>query len=108
MLSSDRWVLMHELRGAPEPTLDEQLRLLAPCDVVLVEGFKAAAVPKIEVHRAACGKPPLWSDNRHVIVVATDVRLECPLPQLSLDDAAAITDFILDYADSHECKHVFL
>jgi molybdopterin-guanine dinucleotide biosynthesis protein B len=75
---------------------------------VLVEGFKAAAVPKIEVHRAACGKPPLWPDNRHVVAVATDVGLECPLPQLSLDDAAAITDFILEYADSHECKHVLL
>ncbi len=47
MLSNDRWVLMHELRGAPEPTLDEQLRLLEPCDLVLIEGYKAAAVPKI-------------------------------------------------------------
>ena len=47
MLSNDRWVLMHELRGTPEPTLDEQLRLLEPCDLVLIEGYKAAAVPKM-------------------------------------------------------------
>jgi len=98
MLSSDRWVLMHELRGAPEPTLDEQLRLLAPCDVVLIEGFKAAPVPKVEVHRPAHGKPPLWLDNLHVVAVATDEDIECPLPRLPLNDGAAIVDFILDYA----------
>ena len=98
MLSSDRWVLMHELRGAPEPTLDEQLRLLAPCDVVLIEGFKAAPVPKVEVHRPAHGKPPLWLDNPHVVAVATDEDIECPLPRLPLNDGAAIVDFILDYA----------
>ena len=65
MLSNDRWVLMHELRGAPEPTLDEQLRLLAPCDLVLIEGYKEAAVPKIEIHRPALGKPPL--DRKSVV-----------------------------------------
>jgi len=71
MLSGRRWVLMHELRDDPEPTLDEQLRLLAPCDVVLIEGFKAAAVPKVEVFRVANGKPPLWPDSPHVVAVAT-------------------------------------
>ena len=60
MLSNDRWVLMHELRGEPEPTLEDQLRVLSPCDVVLIEGFKAAAVPKVEVHRPAHGKSALW------------------------------------------------
>jgi molybdopterin-guanine dinucleotide biosynthesis protein B len=98
MLSNDRWVLMHELRGAPEPSLDEQLRLLAPCDVVLIEGFKAAQVPKVEVYRPDNGKPPLWKDNAHVVAVASDAAIECPLPRLPLNDAAAIADFILDYA----------
>lgn len=105
MLSNDRWVLMHELRGAPEPTLDEQLRLLEPCDLVLIEGYKAAAVPKIEIHRPAHGKPPLWPENPHVVAVATDAvtnadldadRL-CPLPRLPLNEPAAVADFILDY-----------
>lgn len=96
MLSNDRWVLMHELRGAPEPTLDEQLRLLAPCDLVLIEGYKEAAVPKIEIHRPALGKPPLWPDNPHVIAVASDADLECPLPRLPLNDPATIAAFILD------------
>ena len=97
MLSNDRWVLMHELRGAAEPTLDEQLRLLSPCDLVLIEGYKAAAVPKIEVHRPDHGKPPLWVDNPHVVAVATNDDIDCPLPKLPLDDGAAVADFILDH-----------
>jgi molybdopterin-guanine dinucleotide biosynthesis protein B len=97
MLSTDRWVLMNELRGAPEPDLEAQLALLAPCDVVLIEGFKAAAVPKVEIYRTANGKPPLWPENPHVVAVASDIVPECPLPTFSLDDAASIADFILGY-----------
>jgi molybdopterin-guanine dinucleotide biosynthesis protein B len=97
MLSSQRWVLMHELRAAAEPTLDEQLRLLSPCDLVLIEGFKAANVPKVEVHRPAHGKPPLWLDNPLVVAVATDGSIDCPLPRLPLNDGAAVAAFILDY-----------
>ncbi|HRG71922.1 MAG TPA: molybdopterin-guanine dinucleotide biosynthesis protein MobB, partial [Thauera aminoaromatica] len=97
MLSNDRWVLMHELRGAPEPTLDEQLRLLEPCDLVLIEGYKAAAVPKIEIHRPSHGKPPLWPENPHVVAVATNGEIDCPLPRLPLDEPAVVADFILDY-----------
>ncbi len=103
MLSNDRWILMHELRGAPEPTLEEQLRLLAPCDLVLIEGYKAAAVPKIEIHRPAHGRPPLWPENPHVVAVATDATdgtLDCPLPLLPLNDPAAVADFILAYQAS--------
>ena len=101
LISDERWVLMHELRGAPEPTLDEQLRLLEPCDLVLIEGYKAAAVPKIEIHRPSHGKPPLWPENEHVVAVATDADndadLDCPLPRLPLNEPAAVADFILDY-----------
>lgn len=100
MLSGERWVLMHELRGAPEPDLQTQLGLLSPCDVVLIEGFKAAAVPKIEVYRPANGKPPLWPENPHVVAVATDGEApeDCPLPVLPLNDAAAIAGFIVEHA----------
>lgn len=105
MLSNDRWVLMHELRGAPEPTLEEQLRLLEPCDLVLIEGYKAAAVPKIEIHRPALGKPPLWTENPHVVAVASDVGAaelehDCPLPLLPLNEPVVIAGFILDYLDA--------
>ena len=83
-------------------TLEEQLRLLEPCDLVLIEGYKAAAVPKIEIHRPAHGKPPLWPENPHVVAVASDVSaqdlaLDCPLPLLPLNEPAAVADFILDY-----------
>lgn len=100
MLSNDRWVLMHELRGRAEPTLEEQLRLLAPCDVVLIEGYKAAAVPKIEIYRPAHGKPPLWPENPHVVAVATDADIDCPMPRLPLNDPAAVVQFILDYPEA--------
>lgn len=95
MLSNERWVLMHELRGAAEPTLAQQLALLAPCDLVLIEGYKAAEVPKIEIHRPAHGKPPLWPENPHVVAVATDAELACPLPLLPLNDPTAVADFML-------------
>ena len=105
MLSSDRWVLMHELRGAPEPTLDEQLQLLEPCDLVLIEGYKAAAVPKLEIHRPSHGKPPLWPESPHVVAVASDVGAEelapdCPLPVLPINEPARIAEFILDFLDA--------
>ena len=51
--SSRRWVLMHELRGAHEPSFDEQVKRISPCDLLLVEGFKFAPIPKLEVWRAA-------------------------------------------------------
>ena len=97
MLSGQRWVLMHELRGAAEPTLAAQLAILSPCDLVLIEGFKAAPVPKVEVFRPANGKPPLWPDNPHVVAVATDAAVDTPLPVLDVNDASAIADFILAY-----------
>ncbi|MCB1938812.1 MAG: molybdopterin-guanine dinucleotide biosynthesis protein B [Rhodocyclaceae bacterium] len=97
MLSGQRWVLMHELRGAAEPTLAAQLAILSPCDLVLIEGFKAAPVPKVEVFRPANGKPPLWPENPHVVAVATDAAIDTALPMLDVNDPAAIADFILDY-----------
>lgn len=97
MLSGQRWVLMHELRGVEEPTLAAQLAILSPCDLVLIEGFKAAPVPKVEVFRPANGKPPLWPDNPHVVAVATDAAVDTPLPVLDVNDASAIADFILAY-----------
>jgi molybdopterin-guanine dinucleotide biosynthesis protein B len=93
--SGRRWALMHELRGAPEATLDELIGRLSPCDLLLVEGFKHAPIPKIEIHRAALGRPLLFPLDRHVIAVATDVPLDTALPQFGLDDAAAVADFIV-------------
>src|ERR1700675_3637780 len=58
--SSRRWALMHELRGAAEPTLPELVAHISPCDLLLIEGFKREALPKLEVHRGATGEPLLF------------------------------------------------
>jgi len=93
--SSRRWVLMHELRGAAEPTFEEQLAALSPCDLVLLEGFKYAPIPKLEVWRAATGEPPLHSNDPHIVAVATDGKLAIRLPVLDINDTAAIERFII-------------
>src|SRR5512139_4205730 len=54
--SSRRWVLMHELRGEAEPTMEELIGRMSPCDLLLVEGFKRAAIPKLEVYREVVGE----------------------------------------------------
>lgn len=96
VLSDRRWALMHELRGEPEPELEEILPRITPVDLLLVEGFKRHPHPKIEVHRPALGKPPLYRDDSHIIAVASDERLPgLPLPWLQLDDALGIAEFML-------------
>lgn len=95
-----RWVLMHELRGDPEPTLEGQLAILSPCDLVLVEGFKQTPVSKLEVHRPAHGKPPIWPENASVVAVAADAPIDCRLPVLDLNDPDAIAAFILNFLDT--------
>jgi molybdopterin-guanine dinucleotide biosynthesis protein B len=88
--STRRWALMHELRGADEPRLPELLAKLARVDLVLIEGFKREPHRKIEVHRAANGKPLLFPDDPGVVGIATDVAVETTLPTAHLDDIAAI------------------
>lgn len=93
--SANRWALMHELRGAREPTLGEQLARLSACDLVLVEGWKHAPIAKIEVHRQALGAPLLAVDDPHVIAIATDrTDIGGLLPRLALDDIDAIAAFV--------------
>ncbi len=93
--SGKRWALMHELRGAPEPGLDRQLLLLSPCDLVLVEGYKSANIPKIEVHRPSTGSPLLHPNDPAIVAVACDAPLASPLPVLALDDIDGIAAFIM-------------
>jgi len=95
--SARRWALMHELRGAAEPTLDALVARMSPVDVVLVEGFKAHPHPKIEVHRPAFGKPLLYPDDPHVVALAADAAIAAPIPLLPLGDPRAIATFIIDH-----------
>ena len=95
--SSRRWVLMHELRGAHEPSFDEQIRHLSPCDVLFVEGFKFAPIPKLEVWRAETGEALLHPNDPHIVAVASDAKVDTRLPLLDLNDHAAIEAFIVKH-----------
>lgn len=95
--ANKRWVLMHELRDQAEPTLEEQLLRLSPCDLVIVEGFKRADIPKIEIWRQANNKPLLYPQDPNIIAVACDTQIDCGrLPLLPLNEPEAIVQFILN------------
>ena len=96
--SSNRWALMHELRGGPELTLDECIARMSPCDLLLVEGNKHSPLPKLEVWREANGKPLLHPDDPYIVGVACDPAIDTPLPRYGLDEVARIADFILQNA----------
>ena len=93
--SSRRWVLMHELRGAHEPSFEDQVKRILPCDLLLVEGFKHAPIPKLEVWRKETGEPLLHPNDPHIVAVASDARIETKLPLLNLNDVDEIRNFIL-------------
>ena len=89
-----RWALLHEVSG-PEPHLPDLLTRLAPVDLVLVEGFKTHAFPKLEVHRPAVGKPPIWQQESGVIAVASDVPLDVDgRTLLPLNEPAVVADWV--------------
>ncbi|QFR32327.1 molybdopterin-guanine dinucleotide biosynthesis protein B [Ancylobacter sp. TS-1] len=97
--SANRWALMHELRGTPEPDLPELVAHLSPVDLVLVEGFKRDHHPKLEIHRAEVGKPFLHPDDPYIVGIASDHALpESPLPVIDLGDIEAIADFVDQHA----------
>ena len=95
--SSTRWALMHELRGAGEASLNEQIRRLGPCDVVIVEGYKSEPIAKIEVHRRASHTPLIYPKDEHVVAIATDEPLDTFLPQIDVDDPVAVARFIVKH-----------
>ena len=88
--SSNRWALMHELRGAREPRLLELLKKMSRVDLVVVEGYKHEPHRKIEVYRAANGKPFLFPDDARIVGIVSDVAVETALPTAHLDDIAAV------------------
>ena len=97
--SALRWALMTELRGAPEPDLRFLLSRLSPVDLVIVEGFKQDAHPKIEVHRGANGKPWRHPEDPAIAAIASDTRpIGTDLPWAHLDDVERIADLVLRYA----------
>jgi molybdopterin-guanine dinucleotide biosynthesis protein B len=96
--SANRWALMHELRGAMEPSLPELLRKMSPVDLVVIEGFKSEPHRKIEVYRKASGKPPLFPQDPAIAGIAADTAIETALPVAHLDDIPAVAAMMQTYA----------
>jgi molybdopterin-guanine dinucleotide biosynthesis protein B len=102
VVSGARWALLHELSG-PEPDLPDLLAKLDPVDLVLVEGYKGHPFPKLEVHRSALGKPPLWPDAPDVIAIASDAGPEVELGGrivLPLNQPDRVAAWIMDSISS--------
>jgi molybdopterin-guanine dinucleotide biosynthesis protein B len=94
--SANRWALIHENRGAPEPALHELVARMSAVDLLLVEGFKADPIDKLEVHRPSVGNKPLHPEDPKVVAIASDEALpEATLPVFDLDDITGIADFIV-------------
>lgn len=96
VVTSARWMLLHENREEAEPTIEELIARMTPVDLLLIEGFKTHPHPKLEIHRASEGKPLLCREDPEIVAVATDTPLSgLTLPQLDLNDPCAIAEFIL-------------
>lgn len=101
--SGKRWALMHELRGEAEPTIYELLHRMTPVDLVVVEGFKVALHPKIEVYRGAVGKPPFHPENPRVVGIASDTPFpDAGRPVVAIDDIEAIAELMIEKAEALE------
>ena len=98
LLASDhRTAVLTEHRDTP-PRLDDLLARLPPCDLVLVEGYKREAIPKLEVHRAETAKPWLFPDDPAILAVASDVAPPNTFPRIDIDAVQPLADFILTHA----------
>ena len=94
--SANRFALIHELRGAAEPSLEELLSRLAPADLVIVEGFRHGTHPKIEIFRPELGKPPLYPDDPMIVAVAAPEPIDgLTMHWLPLNDPAVIAEWIM-------------
>src|SRR5438093_13465535 len=97
--SAMRWALVHEWRGQAELVLGALLTKLRPVDLVVVEGYKAEPHPKLEVYRAAVGKPLLHPNDPAIVAIASDELLPAArIPVVDLDDVERIADILIRHA----------
>lgn len=96
--SANRFALMHELRGAPEPSVEELVARMSPVDLLIIEGFKRHEHDKLEVHRPSLGKSLLAVEDPRVVAVASDAEIPgLAVPRLDMNDVAAIAGFVIDH-----------
>ncbi|CAN5332441.1 molybdopterin-guanine dinucleotide biosynthesis protein B [soil metagenome] len=98
VVSHGRWALLHELRGEPEPPLETILAKLAPCDLVIVEGYKRDMHDKIEMRDVTQANPALASSDPSIVAIAAngDIAGE-RVPVFSRDEIGRIADFIVQH-----------
>lgn len=96
LAGGQRFAIMHELRDTPEPSLEQLLARLAPCDWVVVEGYKTHAHAKIEVHRQGTARAPLYKEDANIIAVASDYQADFQGPLFDVNDIPGIADFIIE------------
>jgi len=97
--SAKRWAILHELREQPEWDLPALVGKMSPVDLVLVEGFKRDAFPKLEIHRAVNGKPLIQPEDPYIIAIASDTALpQAKVPVVDLNDVEVIADLLLKRA----------
>ena len=97
IVSNNRWAIMHEIESSgEEPSLHSMVSKMAPCDLIIVEGYKNSSIPQVEVLRAeSTTQEPLWKTNKNVFAVASDQTVaECVKPQFNLDDVENLADYI--------------
>ena len=92
VVSSERTAIVTELKGAPEPDFADVIAMLSPCDLIIVEGYKTAAIPKIEARRSASHtREPMAPVDKNVIAIAADHPTDSAgLPLFTLDDIAGL------------------
>jgi molybdopterin-guanine dinucleotide biosynthesis adapter protein len=99
VISKERTAIIHELRGEQPPTLEQVLRQLQPCDLVIVEGYKRDTHDKIEVRNLELNHPALAGDDPTVVAVAANGRVtNANVPVFDRDDVAALANFILAHS----------
>ncbi len=97
--SGKRWAMLHELREEAEWNLPDLVAKMSPVDLVLVEGFKRDAFPKLEIHRIANGKPLIHPEDPHIVAVASDSAVpDAKVPVVDLNNIDAIADLLLEHA----------
>lgn len=95
MLVGDRrLVLMQEYRNSAEPSVESLLARMNPVDLVMVEGFRDAALPTVEVWLRSSGRPPRWPHNPNVFAIVSDDPVDTSIARFAPTDIAALASHL--------------